>query len=78
MRPSPSLDTRRLDLEFHGLIWRLTGNEYLEKYLSNLTKPVYAQYVSSLSAEEKRRKVLNSHRPLLDFIPVVAELGAGR
>jgi len=68
MKPLPAMDALQLDLEFHHLIWSMTGNEYLEKTLANLAKPLFAEYAMSLPNKVKRRKTVESPRPMLDFV----------
>ena len=57
-----------LDIEFHRTIWSLTGNEYLEKSLLSLTGPLFAHAMLSLLRSDRQRLVLDSHRPLFDFL----------
>ncbi|MGH9644560.1 MAG: GntR family transcriptional regulator [Terriglobales bacterium] len=68
VEPMPMKITMRIDFEFHRTIWSYSGNEYLEKALTSLTAPLFAHSVRSLLRSEKVRRVLDSHRPLLDFI----------
>lgn len=68
MEPSPAKLSMRVDFEFHRTIWSYSGNEYLEKILTSLTAPLFAHSVRTLQRAEKLRMVLDSHRPLLDFI----------
>ena len=58
----------RLDLEFHQAIWSLTGNEYLEKSLTTLTAPLFANGVLRVVKSERVRHVIYSHRPILDYL----------
>ena len=58
----------RLDIEFHRTIWSFTGNEYLEKNLLSLTAPLFAHAMLTFLRAERQRLVLDSHRPLLDFL----------
>jgi DNA-binding GntR family transcriptional regulator len=57
----------RSDLDFHRTIWNCSGNRYLERTLISLTAPLFA-HASILLSREKLKAVLESHRPLLDFI----------
>lgn len=66
--PSPAVDAMQVDLEFHRTIWHTSGNEYLEKILVGLTTPVFAKLVLLMPKEERLRKVVSSHRQLLEFI----------
>jgi len=68
MEPSPAKLSMRVDFEFHRTIWSYSGNEYLEKILTSLTAPLFAHSVRTLLRGDKLRTVLDSHRPLLDFI----------
>lgn len=58
----------RLDFDFHKAIWALTGNPYIEKTLSSLTAPLFAYGVIRAMKSEKVRHVINSHRPLLEYL----------
>lgn len=68
MQPSPTKLSMRVDFEFHRTIWKYAGNEYLEKILTSLTAPIFAHSVRTLLRSEKLRLILDSHRPLFDFI----------
>lgn len=67
-KPLPAVDAMQLDLDFHRAIWRMTGNEYLEKFLTSLTAPLFAQLVLLMPKEERARKVVASHLSLMHFI----------
>jgi DNA-binding GntR family transcriptional regulator len=67
-KPLPAVDAMQLDLQFHRTIWHMTGNEYLENFLTSLTAPLFAQLVLLMPREERAQKVLTSHRPLMEFI----------
>ena len=58
----------KLDFEFHRTIWSFSDNEYLEKVLTGLTAPVFAHSVRALLQSDRLRLVLDSHRPLFEFI----------
>lgn len=58
----------RLDFELHRTIWSLGHNEYLERALANLTAPLFAHAALTLTRGKRRQMVLNSHRPLLEFL----------
>ena len=62
------LEAVRIDLQFHRTIWSLTGNEHIERMLVSLTTPLFAHAMLTLLRSEKQRMVLDSHRPLLDFV----------
>jgi DNA-binding GntR family transcriptional regulator len=66
--PQPAVKAMQVDLDFHRAIWHMTGNEYLENFLTSLTGPLFAQHVLLMPRKEKARKVVNSHRALLEFI----------
>jgi DNA-binding GntR family transcriptional regulator len=68
MKPSPTDETVRSDIEFHRTIWKITGDEYLERTLRSLTSPLFAHSVLKLLRAEMQRMVLDSHRPLLEFL----------
>lgn len=68
MEPTPAKLSMRVDFEFHRTIWSYSGNEYLEKILTSLTAPLFAHSVRTLLRSDKLRVVLDSHRPLYDFI----------
>ncbi len=68
MEPSPAKLSMRVDFEFHRTIWSYSGNSYLEKILTSLTAPLFAHSVRTLLRSDKLRIILDSHRPLLDFI----------
>jgi DNA-binding GntR family transcriptional regulator len=58
----------RLDLEFHQTLWRLCGNEYLEKALNRLTTPLFSHAVLTTPEKKRLRTVIVSHRALLEYI----------
>lgn len=67
-KPSSTLpETIWLDEEFHRTIWSSSGNEYLEKTLTSLTAPLFAHRMVTLS-KEKENLVLDTHRPIYDFV----------
>lgn len=76
MEPSPAKLSMRVDFEFHRTIWSYSGNQYLEKILTSLTAPLFAHSVRTLLRGEKLRMVLDSHRPLFDFICGKSNLSA--
>ena len=63
-----ALDATRLDLEFHRTIWSFTGNKLMEKVLNSITAPLFACATLRKSAEQKQRAILDSHRPLFDYV----------
>lgn len=68
MDSAPTPDSVRIDMEFHRMIWRLAGNEYLEKVLISLTAPLFANALLTHLRAEKHRLGLDSHRPLLRYL----------
>jgi DNA-binding GntR family transcriptional regulator len=66
--PTPGIEATRLDLAFHRTIWELTGNEFLDKTLTSLTTSLFAYAIVKKPAVEQMRMILDSHRPLMDFI----------
>ncbi len=61
-----SLEAVRLDFAFHRTIWSQSGNEFLERTLSSLTAPLFA--FALVRAPNQVKMILDSHRPLVDFI----------
>jgi DNA-binding GntR family transcriptional regulator len=68
MQPTTAFQAGSIDLEFHRTLWSMTGNEYLERTLTSLTAPLFAYAVLRKPKAEKMRMVLDSHRPLLEFV----------
>lgn len=66
--PSATKLCMKFDFEFHRTIWRFGENEYLEKVLTGLATPVFAYSVRQLLRSETLKLVLDSHRPLFEFI----------
>jgi DNA-binding GntR family transcriptional regulator len=66
--PGPTNESVRLDMEFHRAIWSFTGNEYLEKTLTSLTAPLFAHRMVTQLQSGTQRMVLDSHRPLYEFV----------
>ena len=64
----PTNEMARVDMEFHRMIWNFAKNEYLEKTLTSLTAPLLAHMMLTLFREEKQKMVLDSHRPLLNYV----------
>src|SRR5882724_1461446 len=62
------LEAMRMDLAFHRTIWSQTGNEFLERTLTSLTASLFAFSLVKKPREEQQRMILDSHRPLLEFI----------
>jgi DNA-binding GntR family transcriptional regulator len=67
------LDAAALDLEFHRVIWRATGNPYLERALNTLMVPLFAHKTLEHVSQEIRRWRLNHHRALLDVLAGVSD-----
>src|SRR5689334_5534825 len=66
--PTSALEAMRMDLAFHRTIWSQTGNEFLERTLSSLTASLFAFSLVKKAREEQMRMILDSHRPLLEFV----------
>ncbi len=67
MASAPAFELIRIDIQFHRVIWRLSGNEYLDRVLTGLTAPLFA-YAVLLQARSNKKLVLDSHEPLLDWL----------
>jgi DNA-binding GntR family transcriptional regulator len=63
-----AIEAAQLDLTFHRTLWSYSGNEYLERLLVSLTAPLFAYAVLTKPKAEKMRMILDSHRPLLDYV----------
>jgi len=68
MSSVPTNQMVRADMDFHRMIWRLSRSEYLERILVSLTAPLFAHSMLSMFRQEKRQMVLDSHRPLMEFV----------
>jgi DNA-binding GntR family transcriptional regulator len=64
----PLIDAAALDRKFHAVIWRATGNPFLERTLISLTTSLFAHKALEHVSQEIRRWRLNHHRALLDFV----------
>jgi DNA-binding GntR family transcriptional regulator len=62
------LEAAALDLEFHRVIWRASGNPYLERTLNSLMVPLFAHKTLEHVSKEIRRYRLSHHRILLDSV----------
>lgn len=62
------IDAAALDREFHAVIWRASGNPYLERTLVSLTTALYAHKALEHVSLELKRWRLNHHRELLDVV----------
>jgi DNA-binding GntR family transcriptional regulator len=70
-REVSEVEASALDIEFHRLIWRHTGNEYLAKTLESITIPLFAHRVLWRLNREMLgwASILpNHHRMLLEFL----------
>jgi len=65
---APAARCVQIDLEFHRTVWSLSGNEYLEKVLAGLTAPLFAHALLTKPKDEQMRMILDSHRPLLEYV----------
>lgn len=63
-----AIEATRLDLDFHRCLWKASGNEYIERTLTSLTAPLFACAVLTAPEETKARMILDSHRPLVEFV----------
>jgi len=68
MQAANAIEATRLDLAFHRCLWKGGGNEYLERTLTSLTAPLFACAVLTAPSETKARMILDSHRPLVEFV----------
>lgn len=64
----PATEQSQMDLEFHKAIWNMSGNEYLVRILTSLTAPLFAHALLTKTRAEKARMVLDSHRPLYNYV----------
>lgn len=64
---SPSVRAR-CDLDFHQAVWRLSGNEYLERTLHGLAAPLFAHSVLQILKSDAVHHIIVSHRPLIAFL----------
>jgi DNA-binding GntR family transcriptional regulator len=65
---STALEATHMDLDFHRTLWSFSGNEFLEKTLTSVTAPLFAYAVLTKPKAEKMRMILDSHRPLVEFV----------
>jgi DNA-binding GntR family transcriptional regulator len=63
-----AMEAARMDFEFHRLLWSNSGNEYLERTLAGLAAPLFAYAAITKTGAEKTRLILDSHRPLVDYV----------
>jgi DNA-binding GntR family transcriptional regulator len=63
-----AIEATRLDLAFHRQLWQASGNEYLERTLYSLTAPLFAFAVLTKPEATKARMILDSHRPLVEYV----------
>lgn len=64
----PLIDAAGLDRKFHAVIWRASGNPYLERMLDSLTTSLFAHKALEHVSKDIRRWRLNHHRALLDLV----------
>jgi DNA-binding GntR family transcriptional regulator len=62
------LEAAALDLEFHRLIWKASGNPYLERSLNALMIPLFAHKTLEHVTQEVRKWRLSHHRIILDAV----------
>jgi DNA-binding GntR family transcriptional regulator len=68
LKPSRTTKSIQLDIDFHRTIWRLTGNEYLEKILTTLTAPLFAYAMLMVLQTKADMPAIYTHGPLLRFV----------
>jgi hypothetical protein len=66
----------RYDFDFHRAIWRLCGNDYLERTLHGLTAPLFAHAVLRIILSEQVRLIVRSHRPLMNYLQNKSDITA--
>jgi len=64
----PLIEAAALDRRFHAVIWRASGNPYLERTLRSLTTSLFAHKALEHVSQEIRRWRLNHHRALLNLV----------
>jgi DNA-binding GntR family transcriptional regulator len=62
------LEAAALDLEFHRVLWKASGNPYLERALNALMVPLFAHKTLEHVTQEIRRWRLSHHRIILDAV----------
>jgi len=62
------LEAAALDLEFHRVLWKASGNPYLERVLNWLMVPLFAHRTLEHVTQEIRRWRLSHHRIILDSV----------
>lgn len=68
LKPAHTTKSIQLDIDFHRTIWRLAGNEYLEKILTTLTAPLFAYAMLMVLQSKTDMPVIYTHGPLFRFI----------
>lgn len=60
------------DMRFHRMIWRMSGNEYLERLLEQVVIPLFGSFILLFFRTDGARKTLiegaRAHRALLDAL----------
>ena len=70
-REASEIEASALDIEFHRIVWRHTGNEYLAQTLEGITIPLFAHRVLWRLNREMlgwASILSNQHRMLLEFL----------
>ena len=62
------LEAAALDLEFHRVLWKASGNPYLERALNTLMVPLFAHKTLEHVTKEVRKWRLSHHRIILDAV----------
>jgi DNA-binding GntR family transcriptional regulator len=73
---SNEIDAATLDMEFHRVIWRATGNPHLAKTMESLTTVLFAHTALDNVSKEVLHWRLNHHRELLDVVLGKSDLTA--
>lgn len=73
-----ALEAMRYDLGFHRLIWSNAGNEYLERTLVSLSAPLFAYALVRKPEAQCARMILDSHRPIYQFVCGELEVNKAR
>lgn len=64
----PLIEAAALDRTFHAVIWRASGNPYIERTLDGLTTSLFAHKALEHVSQEIKRWRMNHHRALLDYL----------
>jgi DNA-binding GntR family transcriptional regulator len=69
-RANRYLDYLKQDLKLHEIIWKMSGNEFLEQALRRIVMPLYALTICQIRSEEKfnLEQDAHSHKPIVEAI----------